>query len=136
MGAAGNSDLRRHDRVFSDHDVVRNVHQIIDFYSLLNPGAPKPSPINRYIGPDLDVIVDLNNPNLRLLCVTALFRFEPKTVRTDDCTGVNNYACPDLASLADGDAWVNQAVRANYRLMTDVTARADHSVVSDLSARF
>src|SRR5437868_13721918 len=104
---------------------MRDVDQVIDLHTLLNPGATESSPIDCHICADLDIIIDLHNPNLRLFLMTTLFRFESKTVRPYDRTGVDDYARANLASFPDSDVRINKAVRADYRFMTDVTASSD-----------
>ena len=44
-------------------------------------GAGKPSPINRRVGPDLGIIVNLYIPKLRHLVVSPVLHFVTKTVR-------------------------------------------------------
>src|SRR5205085_3264347 len=102
-------------------------------HTLLNPGATESSPVDCHVCADLDIIIDLHNPNLRLFLITALFRFESKTVCPYDGTGVDDYSRADLASFPDNDVRINQAVRTDDGFVTDVTAGSNDSVISDLS---
>ena len=89
---AGNSGLRCNNGIFTDYDVVRDLHEIVDLYAFLNPGPAKTGPVDGRVRADLDIVVDLNNAELLNLLLSAIDHFKTKTVRTDDCAAVNDYA--------------------------------------------
>ena len=135
-GAAGNARLRGDDGMLSNNDVVRDLHEIVDLNAFLDPGPTESSAIDGCVCPDLNVVVNLDNSELRNFLVTAFDEFEPKTVRADYCTAVNNGACADSRLFANGYVRINQARRADNAFVSDVAAGADHGVVTDCRARF
>ena len=76
LDAAGNSGLRCDDGIPSDHDVVRDLHEIVDLDALLNPSPAKPRAINSRVRADLDVVVDLNDAELLNFLLAAIDHFE------------------------------------------------------------
>ena len=118
--ASGDSDLGHDDRMFPDYDVVRDLHQIIDLRSFLDPGSAKPGSIDRRVRADLNIIVDLHDADLRDFLVPARFHLEAETVGTDHHPAVKNDAVSDPATLADRDIGVDNAVVANRRLVSDI----------------
>jgi hypothetical protein len=90
--ATGDASLRHDHGIFSDHDVVRDLHKIIDLYALLDPRPSKPCSIDRGVRADLYVIVDLDNAALLNFFLSAIDHFETETIGTDYHAAVNNYA--------------------------------------------
>ena len=92
MDTAGNSTLRCDDSILADHDVVRDLHEIVDLCSFLNPGSTKTGPVDGRIRADLDVIVNLDDAKLLNFFLPAIDHFKTETVRADYCTAVNDHA--------------------------------------------
>src|SRR5205085_2377524 len=84
---------------------------------------------------DLCGVIDLNDSDLWNLLVTSLDEFEPKTIRADDCTAMNDHARADSRSFANGHIRINQARSADHRFVSDIAAGADHGVVTDSYTR-
>ena len=129
--AAGDPGLRRDHRVLSDDDVVGHLHQIVDLHAVLNPGPSKTGAVDRGIGADFDVVINLHNSNLRDLFIFPFPWFEPETIRADHDTAMNDDAGTDLRAFANRDVRINQTVRAYDRFMADVTSRSDNCIVPD-----
>ena len=110
-GTPGDADLGDDDAVLSNHHVVGDLDQIVDFRPFLNPSSPKPGTINRHIRPDFDVIIDLDDADLRDLHVPAGNEFETETVAPKDGAAVNDDAIPDEAARPDGDARMKETAR-------------------------
>src|SRR6266498_6068845 len=117
--------------MFSDDDVMRDLDEIVDLHALLNPSAPEAGAIDSRIRADFDVVIDLDNPELRNFFVPILHKFESETVRSDDRAAVNDHARSNAASLSNSHEWINETRRSDYRLMSDVTSCADGSVIAD-----
>ena len=133
--AAGNARLRGDDGMLSNNDVVRDLHEIVDLNAFLDPSPTESSPINGCVCPDLNVVVNLDNSELRNFLVTAFDEFEPKTVRADYCTAVNNGARADSRLFANGDVRINHARLADNAFMSNVSVGADHCVVTNRCTR-
>jgi hypothetical protein len=70
---------------------MRDLHQIIDLHTLLDPGPAEPCAINSCVPADLDVVVDLDNAELLNFFLSAIDHFETETIGTDYHAAVNNY---------------------------------------------
>ena len=132
----GDSDLRDDDGMFADHHVVRDLHEVINLDALLNPGAAKTRAVDRGIGANLDVIIDLHDANLRHLLVPGRGHFESKTIRADNGATVNDDAIADFASLANRDVWVNETPCADDRFVADVAVCANASAIANPRSLF
>src|SRR6266446_6800147 len=64
-GAAGNARLRGDDGMFSNNDVVLDLHKIVDLNAFLDPGPAESSALNGCVCPDLNVAGKLDNSELR-----------------------------------------------------------------------
>ena len=122
--------------MFPDDHVVRDLHEVVDFHPFLNPGAAKTRAIDRRVGADLDVVVDLDDANLWHFFVPAGGHFEAEAVRADDRAAVNDDAIADPDPLPNRDVGINQAAGADDRLVTDITVRAEAGAVANPRARF
>src|SRR5207245_5790988 len=89
---AGNSGLRCDDGILADHNVVRDLHEIVDLCSLLDPGSAKTGAIDSRVGADLDIIVDLYNSKLLNFFLAAIDHLESKSVGANYRTAVNDHA--------------------------------------------
>ena len=63
-GTSRDSRLCGDHGVFSDHYVVGNLHKIVDLDAFLDPGASKTRAIDRGVGADFHVVVDLHDSEL------------------------------------------------------------------------
>src|SRR5260370_8957829 len=131
---ARNPCLCRNDRVLSDHNVVGNLHKVVDLHALLDPRSPEARPINGRIRADFHIVVDLDGPQLRDLSLAAFFELKSKTVCTNDRAAMNDDARPDLGSFPDRHVWINETRLADGSLMTDISSAADHCLVSNRHA--
>src|SRR5207247_263846 len=130
-GAARDSSLRHDHRMFSDDHVVRNLHEIVDLHALLNPRPAKTRAINCGVRADLNIIVDLNNPELLNFFVLAIYHLKSETIRANHCTAVNDHTRPNAASLSNGHSRINETRRSDHRLLSDVTSCANDRVVAE-----
>ena len=68
-----------------------DLYEIIDLHALPDPRPAKPRAVDGRVRADLDIIVDLNDAELLNLLLSVIDHFKTETVRTDDCTAVNDY---------------------------------------------
>src|SRR6266566_6408767 len=128
---AGNSGLRCDDGILADHNVVCDLHEIVDLCSLLDPGSAKTGAIDGRVGADLDIIVDLNDPELLNFFLAAIDHLESKSVSTNDRAAVDDHTRADAGAFTDRHSWINQARRSNDRFMTNVSPCTDDCAVTD-----
>ena len=115
---------------------MRDLHQIINLHTLLDPGPAKPCAINSCVRADLDIVVDLNDAELRNFLVTAIDHFETKPISSDHSAAVNDYTGANPASLANCHVRINVTRGPDHRLMADVATCADDRVVADFCSGF
>src|SRR5689334_2513415 len=73
---ASDSDLRDDDRMFPNNYIVRDLDQVVDLHAFLDPGASEARPVDGGVRADLDVVVDLHDPDLRHFLVSTRAQFE------------------------------------------------------------
>lgn len=129
--AAGNPRLRGDDGIFSNGHVVRDLDEIVDFDSVLNPSSTKPGPVDRRVRADFNVVINLNDPDLRDFLISAFDRFKSETVGADDSSAVNDYARADFRSFTNRHVWINKARLSDCTFVADVTSGADQGFVSN-----
>src|SRR5436190_6084152 len=115
---------------------MRDLHQIINLHTLLDPGPAEPRAINSCVRADLDFVVDLNYTELLNLLVPAIDHFETKSVSSDHSAAVNDYPRANAASLANCHVRINVTCRSDHRLVPDIAACANDCVVADFCAGF
>src|SRR5262249_26757814 len=122
--------------IFSDHDVVRNLYKIVDLHALLDPCPAKPRAIDSCVRAELDVVIDLDNPELRNFLVAAIDHFETKAFSSDYSAAVNDYARANATPLANCHMRINVTRGPDDCLASDVTACPNDCIVADLCAGF
>lgn len=73
--AAGNADLRNEQRSFADFDIVRNLHEVVDFSPFADYRLVEARPVNASICPDFNIVADNNLADLRNFDVHAVYKF-------------------------------------------------------------
>src|SRR5262249_39744797 len=121
----GNSRLRRYYCVFADYHVMRDLHQIINFRSRLNPGSTKTRSIDGRVRTDFHVVVDLDNSDLRHFLLTLRCHFEAEPVCADDHSTVQNYPGAEPAPFPDNDSRIDDAAFSDRDVVSDVATSAD-----------
>src|SRR6266571_3160907 len=115
---------------------MRDLHEIVDLDTLLNPCPAKTSTINRRVRADLDIVINLNNSELLDFFLAAIDHLKSKAVRANDRAAMDDHSRANAGALADRYPRINQASRSNYRFMTNVARCPDHSAVTDPRASF
>src|SRR5262249_13998628 len=101
-----------------------------------NPGPAKTRAVHRRVRADLNVVVNLDNPELLNFLVPTIDHFETEAVSSDHSAAVNNYARANPASLPNCHIRINVTPRPNHRLVSDVAPRANDRVIGNLCAWF
>src|SRR5437899_3231380 len=115
-----NSVIAAQTGIFPDYYVVRDLHEIVDLYALLNPGPAKTSAVDGRVRADFDIVIDLDNPELRNFLVLVIHHLKSKTVRADHHAAVNNHTRPNARSLPDCYPRINQARRPNHGVVANI----------------
>ena len=77
--------------VFSpDNDVVRDMHQIIGLNPPADKGFAERSPVNGVIGPDFNIVIDLNDARVGNFVIALAVGSITKAVTADHRTGMND----------------------------------------------
>jgi hypothetical protein len=122
-GASRNTHLRYQQAVLAYYDIVRNHDKIIDFCASLYPGCAESSPIDRGVGADFHVIVDLDYAGLEDFYMPALFVLGvPVSIRANHGSRVDNDPVAYDAPVEDGNPGVYQTPLADPNLFAYVSA--------------
>src|SRR5262245_4629274 len=127
--AARNARLRDDHGILSDDDVVRDLHEIVDLHALLNPCSAKTRAIDSGVRADLDIVVNLDNPELLNFLLASFDHFETKPIRTDNSAAVNDYARANPASLANRHVRINATLGSDHCLVSDIGPRANDRII-------
>ena len=117
--------------MFSDDDVMRDLHEVIDFRPFLDPGAAEAGAINRRIGSDFHVVVHLHDADLGDFHVPPFRELETETIAAKDGAAVDDHAISHLAARADGHARSDLAIFAQRRIVADVAMSANQGAGAD-----
>jgi len=93
--------LRDNHTVRPNYAVVGNHHQIIDFRTFPNMRPRKTPTVNRRVRPDLRIVVDLHNTQLRNLHMLSFLHLVPKSIRPDHRSRMQHNPIPDPTPLSD-----------------------------------
>src|ERR1700722_19507745 len=117
--AAGKTHLAHDETMPANDDVVRDMHQVVDFSALSDDGGPEGSAINGRVRAYLHIVVDDHVANLQHLAVTAFVEHITIAVRADDGASVDGDAMADLALR------INHDIREQTYVVTDLAIAAD-----------
>src|SRR5215831_1749599 len=134
--AAGNASLRHDYGIFSNHDVVRDLYEIVDLHALLDPCPAKPRAIDGGVRADLDVVVDLDKSELLNFLVAALDHLETKAVSSYNSAAVNNHTRANPASLPNCHVGINVTRGPDHRFVSDVASSTNDRVVANFGTGF
>jgi hypothetical protein len=102
---------------------MRDLDQVIRLDSSFDPGLPHGCPIDRTIGPNFDVIIDLHDADLRNLHILRSIPSEPKPIAADDGPRVNDDPLSNDTSIHNHHVGVEDAFFPNLRRFSHVNAR-------------
>src|SRR6516225_456259 len=94
--AAGEADLSHDDAVPPNHNVVRDVHEVVDLGALADDGGAERAAVDRSVGPDLHIVVNNYIAHLQHLAVKAFIQHITESVRADHGTRVDSNSPADL----------------------------------------
>ena len=114
-GAAAHARVGDQHRVRADPAVVRDVAVVVYLHAVLDDRLVHRRAVHGAVAPDLDVVADLDRPDLRHLHVAALDLEVAEAVAADRAAAVDDRPAPDAHLLADGDVGVDERVRADGR---------------------
>ena len=129
--ASRDADLGDHDGVFSDHHVVGDLDEVIDFYPSLDPGPAKGAAVDGRIRPDLDVVIDLDIADLGDLHIVLSGSGKSEAVTPDDDAGVEDDPPADQAAAVDGHAGMKDGGLADNGIPADEDPRVEDRLVLD-----
>jgi hypothetical protein len=120
----------------TDHDVVGDLHEIIDFCPLPDHRAAKSRPIQRTIGANLDIGADNHGTDLRDFFMAALVKFITKTIGTNYGSGLEPDTLAQGALGRDDAAWHQPAIVAQDGTSPDKHLGLQMNAFTEASAGF
>ena len=103
-GAAGYAALPDEQAVLADDDVVRDLHEVVDFRAAPDDGRAERAAINARVRANLDIVVNDDVADLKHLAMLARVEHVAVTVRADDRAGVDADAMANLRVGVENDA--------------------------------
>ena len=92
--APGDPHLGGDDAIFTDHDVMRDLHEIIELGAAADHRASKSCPVHRGVGAYLDVILNFNPARLGNFHPLTAAAGVAETIAANNRPGVNNHSVP------------------------------------------
>src|SRR6266540_4551193 len=132
--APGNPGLAAQDAVVTDHDIVTDLHKVIDLGAAADDRRAERAAVDARVGADFDVVLKNDVADLRDLEVPALVEDVSKTVRADDHAGVNADPRADLRAGGERHIREQSNVFGQLAIGPDVIAGFEHATRADLSA--
>ncbi len=123
--AARDTGTASHHRILADHTVMADMHQVIEFATVLDDRVVERSAVDRRVGTDFDVVANQHPTQLRNLDPVLTIRRKTETIGTDHCPSMNNASLTDLAIVINGHSWVEHRTVANSGPITNDTAGID-----------
>ena len=103
LGAAADTILGDDNAVFSNDDVVGDLHEVVDLGAFADEGVAECAAINSAVGADLDVVLDHDAADLRNFAVMILIKNITVAIGADDGAGVNADTVADPALRVNCD---------------------------------
>src|SRR5258706_10004482 len=98
---AGDADLGDEQAVFADADVVSDLDEVVDLGPFTDDRFAERGTVDGRAGPDLDVVVEADDADLRDLVMPAGVRGETIAVGAEDRSAVDDAAPADLRAVVD-----------------------------------
>ena len=108
----------------ADHDVVSNLHKVVDLGSLTDYGVADRSTVDGGVGPDLYIVLNHHPTDLGYLLMPLRTHGEAESILTDPCSRVQDHAIADER--------VNDCrMGAHHAVPPDLHAGPDHGIGPD-----
>src|ERR1700735_4395861 len=122
--------------MLADADVVRDLHEVVDFYAAADRGGFKRTAIDCGVRANLDVVADLDVPGLLELPVAPIAEHIAKAIAADHSSRMHFHAVAQARAVVKGYARVEATIFAVERVLPDVAERADYRAGTNLHAAF
>ena len=132
LATAGDPDLPAEQVVLADPVVVADHDEVVDLGPLAQDGRLEGSPVDRAVGPDLDVVVDLDRADLGGFDVPAVDHFVSEPVGTEHRARVDLDAVAQRRAVVEDDVRVKDHVAADPAAVADDDVRLERRTVADL----
>jgi hypothetical protein len=140
-GTSSYADLRRNNRILPDNDIVRDLHQVVDFATFADDGSPQCGSVDGRVSPDLDIVLYFNDAHLRYFKPLIPLPRIAKTVAADNHPGMQCDSVSDAAAVVDDDIRMNHAILADRHVLSEnhtwmkYRAGSDPDSLADKNAR-
>ena len=139
--AAGNSCLRDYNAMPANTDIVAYLYEVVDLGAFTNYRVADCAPVDRGTGPDLDVVLDYNAPDLRDLDVATAAHDKAEAILADLAARMNDDPIPEQG-IAEGRSRADRTlasysyVSADNRICSDDRAAPNFGARSNNGSRF
>ncbi len=115
----------------ADRHIVGDLHEIVDFDALANPGGADRRAVNCDTRADFHVVFNDDISDLRNFFLLFRGGHITKTIRSDDAAGMNDDGIPDHAIAVNHYARMQNGLVADLHVFSDKGVAADHGLVCD-----
>ena len=129
-GAPGDADLAGDDGVFSHDHVVCDMHLIVRLDTGFNPCLAHGGAINGVIGPNFDIIVNLDNADLGYFSVLTVIKHKTVAVTADDAAGMNNDPAAHYTPFQNGYIRIDDGLIADGYIIADDGVGVQHHAIT------
>ncbi len=131
FGGTSDAHLRDEQAMLPDFHVVSDHHQVVDLGPLAYHGFAQGRPIDRRPGPDLDVVLDPDDADLRNLVMLALVHGETVAIGADDDARVDDAAAANARAIVNDDVGIDDRIVPERRAGFDRDTLENCDVVPD-----
>ena len=107
LGAACNTYLSRHNRVFSYLHVVGYLDEIVELHTLADDCTAHGGTVDTSVGADFNIVLYCDNANLRYLVVSLGIGGKTESVGSDDTSCMDCHIITKSATLVDGNVGID-----------------------------
>src|SRR5262245_64966022 len=128
---ARDADMTGNDAMPPNHDVVPDLHQIINFRAFADNRVVEGPAIDAAVGADLHVVLDDHAPDLRHLEMAAGAHGEAEPILADPHAGMQDHPIAD-ERMGEARPRPHVAVTSDAYPIADDRARRDRGAAADL----
>ena len=128
-GTASDGRLGHQDRIFTDDHIVGDLNQVIRLDPAFDPGLSQCGPVDRIIGPDFNLVVDLNDSDLRYLDVRGTVAHIAETVTSYRRPCMDDDIVSNQAIMKNGDIGVDEGPVPDVNPVPDKNTRKENSAI-------
>ena len=135
LRAARDTSLRRDHRILPNLNVMRDLHQIVDFRAAANHRAAQRRAVDGGVGADLHIVLDDDDADLRDFDSRCAPPRVTETIAADNDPGMENDPLSDAATLAHHHIGMKHGSHTDAHILTQIDTGEKHRALADPRSR-